>query len=637
MTGTAIPDSRMAGILRFLADYEQYLLLDTAQTDERNTRSLLFLEPVDYLFCPTDADRREFLARLEGLLREGWYLAGWFAYEFFHDGRVSRPQKTTSPLAGFGCYREPLLYDHARGWGTLPESRPDAGLESGGYRLRNLSPNMERDQYCRAIRTILDYIAAGDTYQVNYTCKMRFDFSGSVTDLYLDLRRSQPVPYGCLLREKDRYLLSFSPELFFRTAPGSVIARPMKGTMARGRTLAEDREQVRYLQSDEKNRSENVMIVDLLRNDLTRLVSQLGGGRVTVASLFDVERYRTVLQMTSTITASHSSPDGPTVSALIESLFPCGSVTGAPKIRTMEIIDELEIEPRGVYTGAIGYFSPDGQAVFNVPIRTVVIEKNRGEMGIGSGIVADSTPEQEWRECLLKARFLTHPPPVFGLRETLLFDPADGYLFLDDHLDRLADSAEYFSFLFDRKKLCEELEAFRQGVDRGGCLRVQMTLSRSGETALQATPCTCPQNLTLQAAVAAGDPIPIGLSETRLDSANVWLYHKTTRREVYDRAHAQARAAGLFDVLFRNERGEITEGCITNIIVQQGACFFTPPVASGLLAGVMRNRLLAGAVPVREKVILVEDLLSAERIFVCNSVRGVLPARLRISELPATG
>ncbi|MEJ2056724.1 MAG: aminodeoxychorismate synthase component I, partial [Desulfofustis sp.] len=392
-----LTDKQIGSLLAGLADEQDYVLLDTAMPDEMNCRSLLFVKPRARLRYVAGDERQKFLDETAHWLDKGCYLAGWLGYEFLHDVHGIAGQRNGVALADFGVYEEPLACDHCTGSSDFP-LQPAMSPGTAQYRLGNVQPSMDEKSYCRAVERILDYIAAGDTYQVNYTFKLHFDFAGSVIGLYRDLRRSQPVSYGSFIKLGDQHILSFSPELFFRLDSGRIIARPMKGTMKRGRYRAEDQRIAEMLSQDVKNRSENVMIVDLLRNDLARLMDNTGGGTVSVDSLFDVERYRTVFQMTSTITAERFDKAAVRPAQILEAIFPCGSVTGAPKIRTMEIIEELETQPRGVYTGAIGYFAPNGDGVFNVPIRTVVIEENRGEMGIGSGIVADSTAQDEWRE-----------------------------------------------------------------------------------------------------------------------------------------------------------------------------------------------------------------------------------------------
>ena len=639
MTFSVLTDKQIGALLSSLAEHEQYVLLDTSMPDRLNSRSLLFTRPLRLLQHHQGQSRAQFLEDASGWLDRGYYLAGWIGYEFLHD-ELSLPLAAADGLlAELGVYPPPAVFDHsAPGGGFEPPVVLDAAPEDeaqNGYRLDNLKPAIDEQQYCLAVRDILEYIAAGDTYQVNYTFKMHFDFEGSVTSLYRNLRRSQPVPYGCCIKNGERYTLSFSPELFFKMEPDRIIAKPMKGTAARGRNVVEDKRNAHFLKNDVKNRSENVMIVDLLRNDLSRLVDATGGGTVDVESLFDVERYRTVLQMTSTVVAKRLQDYRVTPAQILQAIFPCGSVTGAPKIRTMEIIEELEKQPRGVYTGAIGYFSPDGAAQFNVPIRTLVVNGSSGEMGIGSGIVADSSAENEWRECLLKARFLSHPPPPFQLFETMLYHPRTGYLLLYDHLQRLQESAEYFGFCIDGQLIAAELNRRSRRFEENSCMRVRLVLESDGRFDLEATPCPEPRVLSLPEQADLYEPRAaeemIDFAVERTMSSSHWLFHKTTRREQYDRLHRQAKAQGLFDVVFLNERQEVTEGCISNLVVNLDGRYYTPPQESGLLAGTMRRQLLQQnkTVQVKERLLYREDLERAQAIFLCNSVRGIVRVRLR--------
>lgn len=637
MRSNILTDKNINELFSFLSDQQRYVFFDTSKPDGSNNRSLLFTHPKTELQYHFGQSRQEFLEQTSYWLDQGYYLAGWFSYEFMHD-ELSLPMNAQNMLlADLGVYPPPKVFNHQDGSGDFPDlSNPNTEhSQEQGYRLSNLLPAMGEQEYCQAIRAILEYIAAGDTYQVNYTFKLNFDFSGSAADFYRDLRRSQPVPYGCCIKNGESYTLSFSPELFFRMEPDKIVAKPMKGTTGRGRNGEEDSGNAKELQQDVKNRSENVMIVDLLRNDLSRLVDSTGGGTVGVDSLFDVEHYRTVLQMTSTVVARRFLKNGVTPKQIMQAIFPCGSVTGAPKIRTMQIIDELEKEPRGVYTGAIGYFSPDRQAMFNVPIRTVVLDGNRGEMGIGSGIVADSSPEDEWRECLLKARFLTHPPPKFKLLETMLHVPGNGFLYLDDHLRRLSDSARYFGFPCDVKEIRDKLEQQAEKFHKN-CMRVRLTLSGDHDICITTAECDGPKYLNIveisnQLRDPAEQDVLIDFSEEHTNSNSYWLFHKTTQRELYDRVYQQAQSQGLFDLIFCNEHSEITEGCISNIIVGKNGRYLTPPQHCGLLAGVMRKNLLKQkeGLVVEEQVLYKADILQADSLFICNSVRGVVPARLR--------
>lgn len=614
-----------------LAGQDEFLLLETTRLSAENHTSLLFAKPAATLVLRQDDDPRRFFDEAEQWLARGYYLAGWLAYELGYlleptlNG-LKRPADGM-PLARLLVCRQPLLFDHndpaalceiMAGLCANEVSSPTAET----YAITNTRLTLAQADYIRAIEQIRDYIRAGDTYQVNYTLKYLFDFTGSAEALYLALRRSQSVGYGAFLRSAGHHILSLSPELFFRRMGQTITVRPMKGTLARGRTLAEDEEKRRLLASDRKNRSENVMIVDLLRNDLGRLCR---AGTVGVSSLFDVETYETLHQMTSTITGELAG--AVSLHALFTALFPCGSVTGAPKIRTMEIIHELEPEARGVYTGAIGYLAPDGKAVFNVPIRTVVLHGSKGEMGVGSGIVHDSEPEREWQECCLKATFLLAPRPGFALIETLLWQPAAGYWLLEEHLARLADSAAYFRYpcpLTDIRTLLNNEDAKLRG--QSGHQRLRLLLDRQGHVTVSVTSCGGPP-----ATIDDGEnDVPrITFAISRTSSVDIFLFHKTTHREIYERERSRAMEGGYYEVLFCNERGEVTEGAISSVFIRQGDILYTPPLTCGLLPGILRGHLLAGATPlVREKVLFPEDLARAEAIYVGNSVRGLVRVRL---------
>ena len=625
----------LEGLLGYLADKDDFVFLDTSRPDPDNRYSYLFTEPVARLRCLPGGDGLAFLRQAGEWLARGFWLAGWFDYDFggLLEDRLafaSAKKGGGTTLADLGVYRHPALFDHGSGRGAFPSSPRPATVE--GWRIDNLKPNVGRSDYLQAIRQLREYISSGDTYQVNYTLKLQFDWSGSAMALYRDLRHNQTVPFGACIRRGGEQILSFSPELFFRCDGAEMAVRPMKGTSPRGRTPQEDRELQRFLHHDEKNRSENVMIVDLLRNDLARLMHRLGGGEVWVSSLFDVETYESLLQMTSTVRARVSSDQALACSRLHEvfhALFPCGSVTGAPKIRTMEIIDELEKEKRGVYTGAIGYLGPGGRAVFSVPIRTVVLRGGRGEMGIGSGIIIDSDPEQEWQECLLKGHFLSHCRPGFELIETMLWRPEDGYWLLERHLSRLASSSLAMSFDCGIDEVRRQLERYAEGFAR--CMRVRLVLAKDGRIELAAVPCDAPELLRLPASPerrVAGLP-EIDFAPRPIDGRSPWLRHKTTRRDLYEPELAAGRERGLYDVIFVNADGEVTEGCITNVVIYRQGRYMTPPLASGLLPGVMREELLQDRErPVVEAILSPADVRGAEAIFLCNSVRGVVRVAL---------
>ena len=538
MNSPPLSERQLATILAYLGHQSAFALFETSKTSAEEQSHLLFLEPVARLTCAESDSPAEFFHRAQEYLDRGFFLAGWLAYEFGYGLEPALrhyvghdPQRL---VAEFGVFPPPLplAADSPLPACLVGTTHPEADT----HLIANLRPNLSREQYLAHLARIKEYIASGDTYQVNYTLKLLFDFQGSPESLYRTLRHNQPVAYSAYLKLGARQLLSFSPELFFRRQGQSCLVRPMKGTGRRGRTLAEDRLLGERLRANPKDRSENVMIVDLLRNDLGR-ICELGSVRAT--SLFAVESYQTLQQMTSTIHGTLKA--GISLTNLFQALFPCGSVTGAPKIRTMEIVRELEIAPRGVYTGAIGYLCPNGDAVFNVPIRTVVLNNGQGEMGIGSGIVHDSDPDGEWRECLLKGHFLSQPQAEFQLIETLLWEKENGYWLLELHLDRLLESAEYFSFPTEREAIRQALLEAVPLAEPQATLRVRLLLHRDGRLRITTAPCPPPIQRELPGpAKASGATLPtVILAEPRSDSRDRYLYHKTTSRALYDEERAK--------------------------------------------------------------------------------------------------
>ena len=579
------------------------VLLQTSRFDAENYRSYLFLRP-----SRTLAAGSALLEEIEQALAEGAYVAGFFAYECGESlkeiGRCD-PQSTNPPVAWFGVYPEAFIFNHRTGKfeGTPPDDRIANAQPAQSFEIRDVRLGISQESYAPKVAAIQEYIRSGDTYQVNFTDALHFDFSGSPETMFAALSESQPVPYSAFLHGENWNILSFSPELFFRVKDRRIVTRPMKGTARRGADIAEDQAIAEWLHNDSKNRSENVMIVDLMRNDLGRLCEY---GTVQVELLFEVEKYETLFQMVSQVSGTLRA--GVRYSDVFESLFPCGSVTGAPKHRTMEIIRQLESGPRGVYTGAIGFFSPAREAVFNVPIRTVVLENNQGRMGVGSGIVIDSQAEDEYRECLLKSEFLTSRNDPFQLLESILW--SDGYDLLPLHLERMESSAEYFGFVFDCKAILAALEEESKQLPCRARFKVRVLLERCGALTLSHTPVE----------QEAGDGKVI-ISDTKVFSGDRFLRHKTTRRELYDAQYAQARRDGYDEVLFLNERGEVTEGAISNVFLEVDGRWFTPPVSCGLLPGIYRRHLLETR-PATERVLQLHDLVSADAVYICNAVRG---------------
>lgn len=588
--------------------------------------SALYTDAIEVVRADTPADVPAALARLERAAAEGLHAAGFFAYEL---GYVLEPHlapllpgSRDVPLLWFGLFPPPALLTSAEVEDWL------AGATRGeSARLVDVVHSWSEAQYIERFERAVARIVAGDIYQINLTFRARFRLEGPATALYRELRQKQRVAYGGIIETGEVTVLSASPELFVERYGRNISTRPMKGTSARGIDVTRDEDLKRLLATDAKQRAENLMIVDLMRNDLGR-VSELGS--VEVTDLFTVETFKTLHQMTSGVKAR--LVEGLSLDALLAAIFPPGSVTGAPKIRAMELIAELEDSPRGVYCGAIGRFSPDGHALFNVAIRTPVFHKDgRGEMGIGSGVVADSLGTREYAECLLKMRFLTDRLRSFELIETMLYDPASGdtvldrIWLLDRHLARLSSSAEHFVFAYDRATVLASLTA---GIAEKHDLRlrVRLLLAVSGSVTVTVTALPAP---------AAGHVMRYVVSPTRLDSAEPFLRHKTTERQLYDEEWQHYHeTAGADEVIYLNERGELAEGSRTSIFVDTDGVLRTPPLDAGALPGVLRAELLASGLAI-EAALRLEDLTPG-RTYLGNSVRGLVPAvALTVADLSA--
>ena len=609
--GGTIAAERPAGPKPAPADTAPFILLDDSLSPAG--RCLLFEEPVEIIRCDEPGGAQAALQAVAEAGARGLHAAGFLSYElgYLLEPRLAPllPAQRSQPLIWMGLFGPPRELDaHA----ARREIENRAG---SGHRLDNLRLSIGRDEYLRLLARVKDYIAAGDVYQINLTFKYLFDLDGDPLSLYAELRRKQRVAHGAFLRAPEFDILSLSPELFLAVTDGRALAKPMKGTAPRAADPAQDEAMKDWLRGDEKSRAENLMIVDLLRNDLSRVAAT---GSVAVPALFSVETYPSLHQMTSSVTARLRPGTG--VRELIASLFPCGSITGAPKVRAMEIIRELEAAPRGVYTGAIGMIAPDGEVNFNVAIRTAFLDRGgRGEMGIGSGVVYDSDPAAEFEECLLKARFLTEPYEPFQLIETLRWTRAEGYFLLEEHLARLAASAAYFGFRCDPAAVRQAL-AKRTSTFESPARRVRLLLDEDGGIEIGALPFELP---------APGAVLRYAVSQRSVDAGDPHRYHKTTRRELLDGELARLKAeTGCDEVIFANGHGELTEGSYTNLFVERGGRLFTPPIASGLLDGTLRRSLFADpATDIVEEVLRPEDLARADAVYLGNSLRGLLRAQ----------
>ncbi len=554
---------------------------------------LHFSRPRTIVATSALADVRASLAAVEQAVNdEGLHAAGFISYEAapaFDAACVVRPAGKL-PLLWFGLYDQPAVWEH------LPAGGP--------YTLGDWQPSQQRDGYRLAIARIKDAIARGDTYQVNYTIALHTAWSGDPWGLFVDLANAQRGGYAAFIDLGQHVICSASPELFVDIDGDRLVSKPMKGTAPRGRTLDEDRQHVAELRASHKDQAENVMIVDMIRNDLGRIARF---GSVRVPSLLEVERYPTVLQMTSTVEARSDA----SLAAILAALFPCASITGAPKVRTMQIIADLEGGPRGVYTGAIGYLAPGRRAQFNVAIRTVVVDRPAGaaSYGVGSGIVWDSDADAEYAECRLKAQVLTHRFPNFELLETMRWTAADGVARLERHLARLAGAAEYFGFVVDLDAARSRLATIDPTVMPDPA-RLRLLAGRWGELRLEVDPLEVP---------ARPEALRLGLAREAVNADDIFLYHKTTHRVAYEQA--RAGRPDCDDVLLWNTRGELTETTTANVVCRLDDQLVTPPVGSGLLAGVLRAELLETGV-VQEQALKPKDLARCQTIYLVNSLRG---------------
>lgn len=535
----------------------------------------LFENPVEVIKA---FDSQEFLICFKKIesLREKYFLVGYIRYEA-KDIFLGKSVKSELPLLYFEVFD------------GFKEYQPKKGV----YAKLNTAPDITFNEYKNALAKIKEEIADGNTYEVNYTYDWDVDYSGSELKLYEYLLHKQTTPYNAFFKNEYDTVLSFSPELFFELEGSHILTKPMKGTMPRGETYEKDRENIEFLKNDIKNRAENVMIVDLLRNDLGRIAKT---GSVKVSKLFDVETHKTLHQMTSQIEADLE--DDVSLYEIFKAIFPCGSITGAPKISTMEIIDRVEKGNRNVYCGAIGIISPD-RTVFSVPIR--ILQKSIGQNSykyrVGGAVVWDSDIKDEWDETFTKAGFLTDE---FRLVETIKVQNKSMFL-KEEHFKRLRESAEHFGFTIDES-------LFKLEPEKNGIMRI--LLSKNGNYEIQYLPYSrTPVN-------------HIEISDIILDSTNELLRYKTTLKPWYEKSYERIRREEVYDEIFFNERGELCEGARTNILLEIDGKFYTPPLSSGLLNGVLRQNLLDSGVCV-EKILYKKDLLEADNIYCINSVRGI--------------
>ncbi|WND02879.1 aminodeoxychorismate synthase component I [Temperatibacter marinus] len=619
-----------------------FVLLDDSQPAQTAGMSSLFHSPDRLIIAQSVADIDAALKEIDSALATGFHVAGYIAYEAaaaFEEKLSHIADQSTAPLIWMMVTKHRELLPQKEIEDLLKES----DLESKKTYSLQIAENSNEDQtYLSALKKVSDYIHAGDVYQINYTFPLEITLKGDRLALYRALRQSQPVPYGAYIDTGELSVLSFSPELFVARRDNQLSSRPMKGTIRRGKTLEEDQHLQNSLISDEKSQAENLMIVDLIRNDFSRIAKPHS---VSVPKLFETEVYKTVIQMTSEVQADVDKSLTP--SSMIKALFPCGSVTGAPKVRAMEIIHELENGPRNVYCGAIGHFSPaSGKSpldwTLNVPIRTLTLDKTgKGSFHIGSGVVADSAAEQEYEECLLKGKFLTelhasrqHAPALF---ETMGFDshslsqadqdenmPRSSFIMnFDLHMRRLHKSATYFGYPYDKATIDAQLDMHLKAIPlSSGIHRIKLIMDFSGKISIQSSVLDKETNPNLEPNSSRGK---IAFASHNLYSGDYYLYHKTTRRDQYDRDFEQAQKLGLEDIIYLNERGEVCEGAISSLFIKASksdTILLTPALTSGLLPGILRASLIANGLA-EEATLTKKQIEDADQIFIGNSLRGL--------------
>ncbi|MGE6259157.1 aminodeoxychorismate synthase component I [Heyndrickxia sporothermodurans] len=568
---------------------DPYLLFEFAQHDG-SINPLLFKNPEKIITTSRIDEVISCMEEIQEQVSKGYYAAGYLSYEaapaFDPAFQVCSCEKM--PLLWFGIFSQPIIHKETE--------------RKKSFKVSEWEPTIHGHDYHTGIEKIKSAIENGDTYQINYTTRLKANFEGDDFSFYQHLTSVQESNYCAYLNIGDFRILSASPELFFRWDGNKIITRPMKGTIHRGKTVEEDENNANWLFHSEKNRAENVMIVDLLRNDLGNIAIP---GTVKVEELFKVEQYPTVWQMTSSISAK--TEKNIDIVDIFSALFPCGSITGAPKISTMKYIANLEDSPREVYCGAIGYISPKGETIFNVPIRTVMIDQQVGEAvyGVGGGITWDSTATDEYEEIVTKAKLLTANRPSFQLLESLLLEN-NQYFLLDQHLNRLKKSAEFFNFTLPMNDIYKELNDIASKHSKHK-MKIRLLVSKNGEFTIGA-----------ETISKFNQIYKVKISDKPINKNNRFHYHKTTNRQCYQ--EHKVNQTDVFDVILWNQDGELTEFINGNIVLEIDGMMYTPKQSAGLLAGTFRSELIQSG-KIKERVLKVQDLQLANKIWFINSVR----------------
>lgn len=556
----------------------------------------LFSSDIDEVIIASNVDEViPALQRAEELQTEGFYLAGWISYE-------ASPAFDKRHVVNSGSENLPLVYfQAARKVDKI--SLEDLAAVNDSIRVENVAHAISEEEYKSSCSKVLNYIKEGDIYQVNYSFRCQFELPVDPLELFTIVEKQHPVPHSFYIDSGEWQVLSHSPELFLSRKGNYIESQPMKGTVKRAVDFIGDEKLRNELTLDDKSRAENVMIVDLMRNDLSRICELQS---VKVPELFVATRYASLHQLTSTVTGELKESIG--FVDILKATFPAGSITGAPKIRAMEIISELEKDSRGLYTGSAGILKPDGDFSFNVCIRTIVVKDKMASMGIGSGVVADSAQTLEWEECLLKSEFINFRRQHNEIFETMLWSSGE-ILYFEDHCERLKNSCQYFSVPFFEDEIKIIIDS--QKLDNNTSYRLRLSIDVEGNPKLDSVP------------IQQGwgkDELRIVVSDSRLNSKDAYLYHKTDCRKLYNEDFKNAQEKNFDEVIYLNEKDELCEGAISNIFIKVSGIWKTPKLSCGLLPGTWRKNTLAnlGAV---EDILTNEDLKSAEAVMIGNSVR----------------
>jgi para-aminobenzoate synthetase/4-amino-4-deoxychorismate lyase len=599
-----------------MSDFEHLfctILLDDAQSSIDKPSSRLYQSPLKTIQASNAVDLDVALQEIEQAIHDQQYVVTCFSYELGEHLLGLTPKKSKTPWVQAWVFKDvqKLSKEDVNQW-----IKTQINHRVGAPVIQKTSLSITQQQFESDISKIHEWIKSGDTYQVNHTYRIHGELSGSPLAAYDVLRQKQPGPYGAFIEHANGWVLSCSPEWFLQKTGSTLMTKPMKGTAKVGESSSEE------LHEDTKNRAENVMIVDLLRNDLSKISLP---GTVKVPYLFEVQQHGDVLQMTSTI--SSTSKENLKLKELLQAIFPCGSVTGAPKKKTMELIQALESESRNLYCGAIAWFDPSmqvglGDLGMSVVIRTLELEKDQSfQMGVGGGITIDSESSDEWHECQTKAGFLyalQNQPEPLGLFETIRIEDGQA-CHLGMHLERISQSAKELKIKFDASRARSLIQEACSTLDKQSIYRLRLDLSAEGLLSVKTAPI---QNLQPGPILWAGDLLS---SDTTMSSADRLLGHKVTRRKLYDQAWLAAEKLGAFDALFINEQGFVTEGGRSNVFVKKDGRWLTPPLASGCLPGVMRSIVLKDAkYQAIEQNITRSDILSAEEVIFTNALRGIV-------------